>query len=63
VKGVLGTPTYLVFSLDGELVANNPGPVGPAALERFYCRLNRKLGLVVGIIENSLLVYENKSPL
>ena len=32
---LLGTPTYLVFSPDGELVANNPGPVEPAALERF----------------------------
>lgn len=30
-----GTPTYLLYTPEGELVANNPGPVSPGAIEKF----------------------------
>lgn len=33
-----GTPTYLLFDPDGELVGNNPGPLSVAALESFIAR-------------------------
>lgn len=32
---LFGTPTFLLFSPDGALVANNPGPVRPTAVETF----------------------------
>ena len=35
---LLGTPTYLLFNPSGELVANNPGPVRPKAVEQFMAR-------------------------
>lgn len=35
---LLGTPTYLLFNPAGELVANNPGPVRPIAVEQFMAR-------------------------
>ncbi len=30
-----GTPTYLLYSPEGALVANNPGPVSKGAIEKF----------------------------
>lgn len=30
-----GTPTYLLYTPDGQLVANNPGPVSSGAIEKF----------------------------
>ncbi len=30
-----GTPTFLMFNPDGQLVGHNPGPVKPEALEKF----------------------------
>ncbi|MCB1757223.1 MAG: TlpA family protein disulfide reductase [Gammaproteobacteria bacterium] len=30
-----GTPTYLLYTPDGELVGNNPGPLSAGAIERF----------------------------
>ena len=33
-----GTPTYLLFNPDGELMGNNPGPISIAALEQFMAR-------------------------
>lgn len=35
---LLGTPTYLLFNPAGELVANNPGPLRPVAIEQFMAR-------------------------
>lgn len=37
-ESLRGTPTYLLFNPKGELVANNPGPVRPSALEAFIAR-------------------------
>lgn len=37
-ENLLGTPTYLLFNPAGELVANNPGPVRPVAVEQFMAR-------------------------
>ena len=34
-ESLRGTPTYLLFNPDGELVGNNPGPLSVEALERF----------------------------
>lgn len=34
-EALRGTPTYLLYTPDGELVANNPGPVSPGAIEKF----------------------------
>ncbi len=34
-----GTPTFLMFNPNGQLVGHNPGPVKPEALEQF---INRK---------------------
>ena len=33
-----GTPTFLMFNPNGQLVGHNPGPVKPEALERFISR-------------------------
>lgn len=33
-----GTPTYLLFDPDGELVGNNPGPLSAEAIEKFIAR-------------------------
>ncbi|MEM7467689.1 MAG: TlpA disulfide reductase family protein [Pseudomonadota bacterium] len=35
---LIGTPTYLLFNPGGELVANNPGPLRPVAVEQFMRR-------------------------
>lgn len=37
-ENLRGTPTYLLFNPDGELVANNPGPLRVEALEQFIAR-------------------------
>lgn len=37
-ESLRGTPTYLLFNPAGELVANNPGPVRPVAIEQFMAR-------------------------
>lgn len=36
-----GTPTYLLYTPEGELVGNNPGPVSPQAIERFIKKYHR----------------------
>jgi thiol-disulfide isomerase/thioredoxin len=33
-----GTPTFLMFNPQGQLVGHNPGPVKPEALEKFISR-------------------------
>lgn len=38
-ESLRGTPTYLLFNPDGELVGNNPGPLSIEALEQF---INKK---------------------
>ncbi len=35
-----GTPTYLLFNPDGELLGNNPGPLRVEAIEGFMARHN-----------------------
>ena len=37
-ESLRGTPTYLLFNPAGELVANNPGPLRPVAVEQFMAR-------------------------
>jgi peroxiredoxin len=37
-ENLRGTPTYLLFSPDGELLGNNPGPLRISALEAFIAR-------------------------
>jgi len=34
-ESLRGTPTYLLFNPDGELVGNNPGPLSTEAIEKF----------------------------
>lgn len=36
-----GTPTFLLYTPDGELVGDNPGPIRPGAVERFIEKYNR----------------------
>ena len=36
-----GTPTFLLYTPDGELVGNNPGPIRPGAVERFIEKYNK----------------------
>ncbi len=35
---LMGTPTFLLFTPDGKLIANNPGPVKPSAVENFIAK-------------------------
>ena len=37
-ESLRGTPTYLLFNPDGELVGNNPGPLSVEALEQFISK-------------------------
>jgi len=37
-----GTPTYLLFNPEGELLGNNPGPLRVAAIEEFIARKEAK---------------------
>ena len=37
-ENLRGTPTYLLFDPQGELVGNNPGPLRPEAIEAFIAR-------------------------
>ncbi len=37
-ESLRGTPTFLMFNPDGQLVGHNPGPVRPEALEKFIFR-------------------------
>jgi len=37
-ESLRGTPTYLLFNPDGELVGNNPGPLSIEAIEQFISR-------------------------
>ncbi len=37
-ESLRGTPTYLLFDPEGELVGNNPGPLRIEALEQFMAR-------------------------
>jgi len=37
-ESLRGTPTYLLFSPDGELLGNNPGPLRISAIESFIER-------------------------
>ena len=37
-ESLRGTPTYLLFDPQGELVGNNPGPLRPEAIEAFMAR-------------------------
>ena len=37
-ESLRGTPTYLLFDPQGELVGNNPGPLSPEAIEKFMAR-------------------------
>ena len=34
-ENLRGTPTYLLFNPEGELVGNNPGPLSVEAIEKF----------------------------
>ncbi len=36
-----GTPTYLLYTPEGELVGNNPGPLSDGSIERFMEKYNR----------------------
>lgn len=38
----LGTPTYLLYTPEGKLVGNNPGPLKTSAIERFIEKRSRK---------------------
>ena len=37
-ESLRGTPTYLLFNPEGELLGNNPGPLSVDAIERFMAR-------------------------
>jgi len=37
-EALRGTPTFLMFNPEGQLVGHNPGPVKPEALEKFISR-------------------------
>ncbi len=37
-ESLRGTPTYLLFDRQGELVGNNPGPLSVEAIEKFISR-------------------------
>ncbi len=37
-ESLRGTPTFLMFNPEGQLVGHNPGPVKPEALEEFISR-------------------------
>lgn len=37
-EALRGTPTFLMFNPDGQLVGHNPGPVKPEALEKFISK-------------------------
>ena len=37
-ENLRGTPTYLLFNPDGELMGNNPGPLSVDAIEKFIAR-------------------------
>lgn len=37
-ESLRGTPTYLLFNPEGELVGNNPGPLSVDAIEKFMAR-------------------------
>lgn len=37
-ESLRGTPTFLMFNPQGQLVGHNPGPVKPEALEKFISR-------------------------
>lgn len=37
-ESLRGTPTYLLFNPDGELVGNNPGPLSVESLEQFIAK-------------------------
>ena len=37
-ESLRGTPTYLLFNPEGELVGNNPGPLSVEAIEKFMAR-------------------------
>jgi len=37
-ENLRGTPTYLLFNPEGELLGNNPGPLSVEAIERFMDR-------------------------
>jgi len=37
-ESLRGTPTFLMFNPQGQLVAHNPGPVSPEILEEFISR-------------------------
>lgn len=37
-ESLRGTPTYLLFNPEGELVGNNPGPLRVEAIEAFMAR-------------------------
>jgi len=39
-ESLLGTPTYMMFNPQGQLVGHNPGPVKLEALEKFIQRGN-----------------------
>ncbi|MDO6461441.1 TlpA disulfide reductase family protein [Granulosicoccaceae sp. 1_MG-2023] len=36
-----GTPTFLLYTPEGELVGNNPGPLSPGSVERFIEKFNK----------------------
>ncbi len=36
-----GTPTYLLYTPDGDLVGNNPGPLSDGAIARFIEKYNK----------------------
>jgi peroxiredoxin len=40
-EAFIGTPTYLVYTPRGMLVANNPGPISSASLEQFIAKYNK----------------------
>ncbi|MFK7816866.1 MAG: TlpA family protein disulfide reductase [Gammaproteobacteria bacterium] len=37
-ESLRGTPTFLMFNPEGQLVGHNPGPVKPEALEKFISK-------------------------
>ncbi len=37
-ESLRGTPTYLLFNPEGELLGNNPGPLSVEAIEKFMAR-------------------------
>jgi len=40
-ESLRGTPTYLLYTPDGELIGNNPGPLSEGAVERFIAKYNQ----------------------